>query len=248
MNRYFKVFIALAFLLGGCFKVDIKPAFDIKSLNLPEGLVYYYTLDNHLYDSSPNRNNASSKSGTVEYVTDRNGKTNSALSLNGANVEAPRDPAGSTKGQGFSVSFYVNLDGAKQGSLQQLFMARGDQNFLVQPSPDKLRFILKYYSESQVEEGISYDLTGYYLDKWINVILTFDKEVVNLYIDKKKTYTFKQVFATPMGQPSLSWGVFGTAVYYIGTAENPQYPFYGKIDEIMGFNRTLTDQEVASLP
>lgn len=249
INIKLSLLLVLGFHLNSCFNYEVKPPFNIENLDLPEGLVYYYTLDNHYYDSSPNKNDSEqNKIGKRTFVADRNGNENSAVKLEGSSIESPgnNNLIGNVKNQGFTVSFLVNLDHGHEGIEQQLFMTIGTQNFVVKPYVDKLTFVLKYYPENLVQEDVSYDLEGNYISKWVKIALTYDKNTVNLFINGEKKHTFTQ--KGNYSNPSLFLGIFGTAIYTIGSTQEARYSFYGMFDEIMGFNRPLTDQEVRALP
>ena len=77
-------------------------------------------------------------------------------------------------------------------------------------------------------------------DKWIYVVVTYDGTTADIYVDG-----FKQTGSWTQG--NVQNLVSNSVPLYIGTQNSGSHLFKGAIDEVMIFDRALTDNEVQVL-
>lgn len=214
------------------------------------GLIAYYPFNGNAVDESDNSYNGNVVGPTLS--TDRNSKANSAYSFDGSNDYIDLGPK---VGDGIrSISLWFRLDRNIDATLDRnvaLVTREGDYNNYSEfslaffPSglggtgtPGKLRF---FYS---VNKNNYYDVqsnsTSWQKDRWYHIVtIIHPTEGMKMYVDNiKQTDTEQYYNATENCQLSTyigSWGIL------------PNRFFIGKIDDVVFYNRALTDSEINDL-
>jgi len=215
-----------------------------KDSSLPAGCVAYYSFNDGTAHDSIN-----GYTGTIENAITLKGKSGDGFNFNGANayISLPRMVSND-----FSISFWVNTDQFVEphstgGSLGQWYRGQGLVDADVcYPKRD---FGVDLYG-SEVSFGTGPDDQSIFTinsvndNTWHHVVATRNSKTggIELFMDGKKEAT-----ATTKNMGSLTDSmniIIGNSPCHI--QENSNW-FNGNIDEIMIFNRVLSQNEVARL-
>ena len=211
------------------------------------GMIAYYPFNNNAIDESTNTYDGNVVGPTI--TEDRKGKTNSAYSFDGNNDYIDLGPK---VGDGIrSISLWFRLDRNIDSSTinaNTLVAREGDPNnvsefiwgFIPSGWPGtegKLRFI--YFKNSSDYYYIQSNSASWQKDIWHHVVMIIHPaEGMKMYIDKVKqadTNTFNEATAN---------NVINT---FIGSNSTYNRFFSGKIDDVIFYNRALTEAEVNEL-
>jgi hypothetical protein len=227
-------------------KVAIKDLSEIPS----NGMIAYYPFNNNATDESTNTYDGNVVGPTI--TEDRKEKTNSAYSFDGNNDYIDLGPM---VGDGIrSISLWFRLDRTIDTSLNRniaLISREGDYNNYFEfslaffPSglggtgtPGKLRFL--YSINKDIYFDVQSNNTSWQKDRWYHIVaIIHPTEGMKMYVDNvKQTDTEGYYNATENCQLNTyigSWGVL------------PNRYFTGKIDDVIFYNRALTESEVNEL-
>lgn len=223
----------------------------VSKMTIPSnGMIAYYPFNNNSIDESTNTYDGNVVGPTI--TEDRKGKTNSAYSFDGTNDYIDLGPK---VGDGIrSISLWFRLDRNIDASLDRnvaLVTREGDYNNYSEfslaffPSglggtgtPGKLRFFYSVNKENYYD--IQSNSSTWQKDRWYHVVaIIHPSEGMKMYVDNiKQTDTEHYYNATESCQLNTyigSWGVL------------PNRYFTGKIDEVIFYNRALTESEVNEL-
>jgi hypothetical protein len=206
--------------------------------NLQTGLVGYWPFCGNANDDSGNGNNGTVNGATL--TTDRFGSANSAYSFDGVNdgvqVAIPSIPVGSTS-RSLSTWIYTSLSGNNFNySHPSLSTVAAYGNSAGGPVifPQLISNLTgNLYLETGSSQNQIYSTQPVNNAQWHNLITTYNGSVVKMYVDGILNATSNSV--------SLA-----TAFSYLGIGVCPwaTIHFEGKIDDVMLFNRALTDTEI----
>ena len=242
------------------------------SLSAPEtGMVVYYPFDGNINDYGPNGVELSVY-GNPKPTNDRFGNLNSAFYFDGERDFMLGDASiFPTDNQSFSVSLWFKSDdiGRNNGFARQLF-GYGGPSFNLSFDNPALPSSNSFEVSGQYAQGSSYRFRTKYAydrnsinDKWHNVIITYTSSeasdststdslsssgMMNIYFDGERVLsnelgevnnkTFDKVF-TIGANPNQN----GDYVYIY-----PSYKWFkGSIDDLIMYNRVLTQDEIKSL-
>ena len=226
-------------------KVAIKNLAEVPT----NGMIAYYPFNNNAIDESTNTYDGNVVGSTI--TEDRKGKANSAYSFDGNNDYIDLGP---NVGNGIrSISLWFRLDRNIDGSTinaNTLVAREGDPNNISEfvwgfiPSASgwpgtegKLRFI--YFKNSSGYYYIQSNSASWQKDIWHHaVVIIHPAEGMKMYIDNVKqadTNAFNEAAAN---------NVINT---FIGSNSTYNRFFSGKIDDVIFYNRALTEAEVNEL-
>ena len=207
---------------------------------LSKGLIGYWVMNEGsgtiIRDVSGNGN-----TGTITSAPWVAGKFGSALSFNGSptKVSTPLTYSGNeiTYACWFNAT---NLKGSNRDCIVGTgWLTRVGHVFLVQRSTSEG---LIYFGIGRADSSgaSSYSIPGFAVGRWYFIVTTVNvntSPVCTLYLDGKKVHSSK----SPVGETISCTHTIG-----IGYGYDLSY-FSGLIDNVMIYNRALTDQEIASL-
>lgn len=236
-------------------KRDTIRIIDSVCYDLKDGLVAWYKFTGgSLKDSSGKNNDIIFNNATA--TTDRFGKANNAFLFNGNGSYMKVNNSSSLNPNKISLMAIVKFNDFYRGSCHanQIFkkgfrdqvdgiyglraVTAGQDCAAVTDTSKEV--MVGYYGNNQFAQIGASDNSGFVkINKWINVIFTYDGGQAKLYVDGqlKETRTGTVPF-TP-----------NTDGLFIGRAENPQFPFWfnGIIDEIRIYNKALREADIKQL-
>ena len=221
-------------------------SFSFSQVKLDSGLVAYYPFNGNANDSSGNGNNPLFNNATL--TSDYLGNPNSAYHFNGSNtyMRIPNSPSLNMQNQ-MSIALRVKPLGFYTGPCyNNMMLMKGDQDYL--PGNYFLRFsdIITGCDTSATTTdeqfygfGVVATTPIVQLNKWYNIVWTFNGTTAKIYVDCNLINTYDSAFSS------------FTSIYdlFIGRLNNGQYPYWlnGDLDDIRIYNRALTDQEIAAI-
>ncbi len=204
-------------------------AFEVRLLSsqIPVGLVAYYDFNGDNNDVSGFSNNADN--GTTAYVSNRDGQFPGALSFNGSQgllVDSmeilPRANQPRTMCSWINVTNYSSLRTiASYGNV----------------SASNLTHLLVEASYANFA-GFASDVIGFHynvLNRWVHLCGSYDGATIRIYIH-----------GALHGSNSASWNTT-IGNFRIGRRVDGTLPFVGSLDDLMIWNRALSDDEIKSL-
>ncbi|MBR5726928.1 MAG: LamG domain-containing protein, partial [Muribaculaceae bacterium] len=229
---------------------------EVEEINLPiptAGLIAYYPFNGNANDESGNGNHGSLQGDVPQLTTDRFGNENSAYLFGGYYnqgwVYVPN--SGSLQlDNAMSMSFWINLSGYdgmdgwgnySNNAAQAIICKEGDRNgfntCLNQHTDGRLNV------HSWNNNG-SYDINTYQdytLGEWLHCVVTIENNLSRIYING--------VLQQDSINNQVNFSNANNCNMYIGImhAGGMWYPFNGKIDDVILYNRALTQQEVQLL-
>jgi hypothetical protein len=242
----------------------VTPAPPTPAATLKNGLVAYYPFNGNANDASGNSNNGKVNGATL--TSDRNGLANASYNFNvknwsfgsgGDNIYIPNNP--SFNFSEFTISTWVKRtsDGSTIGGLSDLTIISRYEYGYSKPNGETWNLCIEHGTRptgalvyGQVIEQfpspapyfISKSNQTVPLNKWSNIIMTYSKKTINLYINN-------QLVGTVLN-PNITINTVGTSGISIGrvNAANGQWgPFDGSIDDVGIWNRALTAEEIKFL-
>jgi len=220
---------------------------------ITEGLVGYYPFNGDTRDYSGNDNHATGTG--LAYATDRFDHPAGALRFNGTDdyLVIP-DFAKLINGQEATLLFWCRVDTPTKGQANPAILAMVDSVntcFLIHSEMGRLRYALGNYPKlGGASVNTSVDREGY---KW--VAFSFVYKCITLYDCSPETYTESSVHNTAYsfgfdaqrkGQ-SLWLGKSPINTFVSGIFDNFFTSFRGEIDDLIIYNRVLTEQEIRQL-
>jgi len=228
------------------------------------GLKGYWKLDGNVSDYSGNNNNGSLQGGAV-YCEDRFGVANSAVKFGGyynsSVIFIPNSPSLSLDNE-LTIACWFKLDdpngmdgyGNYSSTCGQTFIAKdGDRSgflliYSINPSEQNPTFNIYNNTTCNLTPTFHYDDVQSCINtEWIHVAVVVDRISIMMYINgmqkHRETY-HSQITLTRANDNHLTFGRFG---YNCGSSLTNWYPFNGKLDDIVYYNRALTQTEINAL-
>jgi hypothetical protein len=238
---------------GSSLTLNIDPALPIgKSCNknnlplsLQNGLLAYYPFCSNANDASGNGNNGQVFGATL--VADRFGIPNNAYYFNGIDnrIDIPYSTALSTSN--FSVAAWIKSDGTR--SIQQFIygQATGRPVLLVnRNSPNFPRSAGVQWTSVDSYPGCN-STSVVDDDKWHFIVGTYSQGLFKIYVDGVLENTATTNLAeVPCNVNFNIGGIFTPPACRVTVALSFQY-FKGTIDDVLHYNRELTNSEIQKL-
>ena len=206
----------------------------VKSYNyyepvMPSGLINYWDFNNNYLDSKTGYE-LNSVLGLVGYVSDRNGRSSSAIYLNGgwATIPSAGCPAASSIK---STAVWVYITAFQSCCCSNIFTLSQFQWYFC---PD-----LQQRGQVTIDTGITTYSTGYVLsaNRWnhLGTVINSGQTSVTFYVNEA-------VDSTRSITPFSSSG----STCYLAYPES-SYAFYGYMDDLMIFSTSLSDSQMLSV-
>jgi len=213
---------------------------------LPDGLIAYYTFSGNADDISGTENDLTVYGATL--TSDRFGNANSAYYFDGVddymqNVAPNELPTGN---EARSVSAWIYSEGATFDNYFQTILNWGT----IGVSNAYFGFERGGATDSQYDNKLSvidwkdnyFGISDIIFKQWYHVVLTFDGNTLNLYIDGQNDGFSQKEYGTINSESGL---MIGDAPYHPYDAWHNN--FYGLLDDIRIYNRALSAEEVAQI-
>jgi hypothetical protein len=208
-----------------------------------DNIVAYYAFSGDANDGTRNAKNATISGATL--TADRLGKANSAYSFDGSSslIYLPTNllPASSTD---LCLSFWFKSYGIGNFSGQVLVDLRGQYNFAVSYFPNNptyQRAVVLYVASSLASIDCNTPNNFIQDNIWYHVVANYGNNTMQLYINGNLVNSKTQ------SAPSAVSGYYNTlGKDYHGEWDNRAW-FYGALDEIVIYKRSLTLTEIGAL-
>ena len=247
--RVFKLIcVAMAFLLFSCGKDETKDGTANSNVHLSEGLLAYYPFNGNVNDESGKGNNGTIINGAL-IVADKNGKPQSALSVNGSN--------GVMVSNGSKLipqdSLTIGLDVMVRQTGRQVYISTinyetgygfgymvsssnpGDPRSLFATAKAGIACNNFYTEQSSSAFGPTFEK-----ESWYTVVATFQNGVEKIYVNGN--------LGGQANALSSKINVCPNANFLIGTWwKNDPAGLNGKIDNVRVYNRVLNNDEIQAL-
>ncbi len=233
---------------------ELVANFEEVPITIPlEGLIAYYPFNGNANDESGNGNHGTLQGNAPQLTTDRYGNGNSAYLFAGYyNSGYIRIPNSSSLqiDNAFSMSFWMNLSGYDgmdgwgnytNNGYFAVICKEGDRNgfntCLGQSADGRINL------HSWNNNG-SYDINtvqDYTLGEWMHCVVTIENNLSRIYINGvlQQENVMNQVNFSNANNCDLYLGIMHAGGMW--------YPFNGKLDDIILYNRALTSLEVNQL-
>lgn len=211
---------------------DLKISFKSVSPIPLEGLVAYYPFNGNANDESGNGNNGTPYGGAT-LVTDRNGHPNEAYSFDGTsgyietNLDVQPIAMPTTTWSAWVYPRSTNI------SKRQHFLSGDDGNY------DRDFGIESNTTQFMVYTGSVWKPAVVAVNQWSHVVIIYTPTKVYFYLNGVK-YTYS---GSPSGQASTKKLRFGAS----GTGTPATEYVNAMIDDVLIYNRALTDAEIQAL-
>lgn len=231
----FGIFLSIGMLITSCNK-DEKDDTDIDDvqLNIPkEGLMAYFPFDGDAKDKS-GKNVATLVSGAT-LTTDRNGKANAAYNFNGSSYISILNPAQFNNMTQFTIAAWVcpSALGVKQYILSKADPGRDFALRLTDQDKVNWHFQPLGMPMQQVSSEGGLVMSG----QWVHCMAMWTGTSMRIYVDG---FLEDEVMVSGA---SIPWTGDEMQIGAIAGGEK----FNGKIDEVLIYNRLLSDLEIAML-
>jgi len=246
------ILLCIAFL-ASC-KKDCSDPQPVKTSNiqLTKGLVAYYPFNGNTNDESGNNNNGTLINGS-SLTYDENGKTLSALNVNGYNQKMLTQNNGKIYfDTSMTISFHVMPRAINRASIICMtddvtakgtsFVIgpafSGNSNFIYSLSNNEVTcdVVQTNTQVSNIDAGITLQP-----ESWYHIICSYRNGVMKLYINGILISTSNSKDITMHTCPNSELLIGG---WWSG---DPAASFNGKIDEVRLYNRELNSDEIAKL-
>lgn len=219
----------------------------LKKIIPTSGLVAYFPFNGNANDESMNNHN-SSVSGAVLCV-DRNNRTNAAYQFDGVNDKITVNYSAGLQIRTISLWFYLNVDINGDNNYPLTLFARegnynNEQEFSASFIPSawgttgKLRFF--YSIDKNNYYSVLSNSTHWVKDKWYHaVFMIHPTQGMLMYIDNVRQNSVGNYYS-PTGYSNLS-------LYFGSWGTEPGRYFNGRIDDVVIYNRALSDSEINEL-
>lgn len=232
-ERYNKVEAVVA-VTDGEFTINVNVELNLTDIAGPDGgLIAYFPFNGNSNDGSGNGNNGTASTMGLNVVANRFGKTNSAYEFDGGYITIPSFGTSNTN---FTISAWVYHD-------SNLGTVLGDRTILAKAGSGR-EYVMKL--QNQYANAHFYTNTYFHTtsdvtmpsDAWFNYILKVEGTTWKLYKDGVLIKTVSHTSSNPWGTNNVVIG----ALTGTGTES-----FNGKIDDILFYNRALTDIEIQGI-
>lgn len=232
-ERYNKVEAVVA-VTDGEFTINVNVELNLTDIAGPDGgLIAYFPFNGNSNDGSGNGNNGTASTTGLNVVANRFGKTNSAYEFDGGYITIPSFGTSNTN---FTISAWVYQD-------SNLGTVLGDRTILAKAGSGR-EYVMKL--QNQYANAHFYTNTYFHTtsditmptDAWFNYILKVEGTTWKLYKDGVLIKTVSHASSNPWGTNNVVIG----ALTGTGTES-----FNGKIDDILFYNRALTDIEIQGI-
>lgn len=226
------------------------------SSNLPAGLKAYYPFD-YLEDGFTPEETGLAAGGKIENgVVSRQGRYSGGLDFSGENYLEFQPVNGFSFKGPFSISFwFYSVENGARGTILSPKNPRPGHRSAMEltASDDGIRFSLNQHTDpDQKAEGI-YVKTSHVLpgNKWAHFTITYDGSNsatgVGIFMNGQPLELDILRDNLKSNQAGANAFVVGRQVLKEGFRSNPQGLFRARMDELMLFNRVLSDSEAASV-
>jgi hypothetical protein len=218
-------------------------------VNLSNGLVGYYPLDNNRLDYSGNANNGTAAGGTG-FTTDRLGNLNSAASFGGTGnpgkITIPHTSS-LVFTSGATFAFWARVNSAigtfgngsvGSGGSQCLFAKAGDAGGGFWQLSSFASNTLNNQIGNNASPTLSGALSPYALNEWFHYVVTMDANGHNIYVNG----VLQSSNSDPANLAALT-----NRNLVLGRFNSNWYPLNGAIDEFRVYNRVITNDEIQAL-
>ncbi|EZH75857.1 hypothetical protein ATO12_03445 [Aquimarina atlantica] len=215
------------------------------------GLIAEYRLDGNVQDATTHGNHGSEE-GTLTSITDRHGITNGAYQFgmggfNGGHFTIPNILTGSNLS--FTVSMWVNRSGTSFGTLlgKNNSTTTPLYNLSIKGGVFGQNTLEAKYQESISSSAVSTNTNtnGGVINKdiWTHVALTVENgSVIKIYINGQ------HIEESSSNTSSINPNTPNYEIIAIGSMDKGNGErFFGAMDDILFFNKVLTDSEIAAL-
>lgn len=232
-ERYDKVEAVVA-VTDGEFTTNVSVELNIADVAGPDGgLLAYFPFNGNGNDGSGNGNNATASSTGLTVVTNRFGKANSAYEFDGGRFTIP---SFGTNNANFTISAWVYHD-SNLGTLL------GDRTIVAKAGSGR-EYVMKL--QNQYANAHFYTNTYFHTtsdvtmpsNTWFNYVLKVEGTTWKLYKDGVLAKSVTHASSNPWGNNNIVIG----ALTGTGTES-----FNGKIDDVLFYNRALTDNEIQGI-
>lgn len=202
----------------------------MKSPRFKKGLVGYWPFSGNVNDASGNKNNGIIHG--VAPVEDRYGTINEAYRFNGSSyIEVPDAPSLRDIKGAVTMAAWINPQ-KKYGDWITV-MQKGDRK--------KLQYSIAVSSQRLVfaDGGLNFAVMAKIeMNKWQHIALTYDGSNVSLYLDGSITgsWTHKKELLQNTNSLFVGYDPLGGEEYFIGD-----------MDDVILYNRALTEKEIQDL-
>lgn len=225
-------------------------AFNLSAqVNLSNGLVAYYPLDNNRLDYSGNANNGTAAGGTG-FTTDRLGNPNSAASFGGTANPGKitiLPSASLTFSTGVTFAFWARVNSAV-GTLGNGNTATGGFHSLFAKAGDagggfwQLASFSSNILENRIGNNASPNLMGaispYTLGEWFHYVVTMDASGHSIYVNG---------VLQSSNTDAANLAAMTTRNLVLGRFNSNWYPLNGSVDEFRVYNRVINNDEIQAL-
>ncbi|MDA9774376.1 T9SS type A sorting domain-containing protein, partial [Saprospiraceae bacterium] len=197
-----------------------------------EGLIGFYQLDGNTMDESGLEHNGT-KVGLLSSTEGRNGEENGALLFNGGYIDLG-NPSAFQMTESISISAWINpseINGWQAIASKWSGFDLDGYYLGINPEGNVVRWNLDI--PNPVESG------AVEINKWTHIVATHDGELTKLYVNG--VLVEEMAYNKPI--------VNNDANVYIGSQFNfpDESTFRGAMDEILFYNRALSDSEVLEI-
>ncbi len=203
------------------------------------GIVGYYPFNGNANDISGNNNNGVTANTTL--TIDRFGNANSALNFNGTNsyLRIANNPIKIDFSNSFTLSMWVKVDSTNSGQRQNILSIRHDAN-----ANDLGSWDFGFINDTIYT---SYSSKAKFTTKrkfWEHIIFTYDKTTKKITSYNNAIITGQDVITnTPSNSSPIQIG----AQMMVNNPSQLYRYFKGSIDDILVYNRVLTNEEIKSI-
>jgi len=240
-----------------------------------DGLVAYYPFNGNANDASGNGNNGILCGNNVpELTTDRFGNPNSAYEFGGYyNFNYIKVPNSETLkfDKQFTISFWIlqselgGMDGyGDYSTINPTFtvISKAGDGIATYPGlyintskgSDGMGLSISTNNNnvnSNSNHNFSYSASDYQLGEWLHVVLVIDDTRKVMYVNGKEVAQDalnRSADFSSMNNQDLYFGIMASSDMTLGGyGSGAWYPFYGKIDDIIIYNKALSDSEIKKL-
>lgn len=206
--------------------------------SLGVGLIAHYRFNGNAHDSSVTGNNGVASSSGVTYVVDRLSHTGKAVHFDGVAGRIAVSGFGQPlNGSPFSISFWVRTPAPDASSDNYII----SDNFAIFDSSASVAIMLDI---SDSVYWLSSGITGVTGDSWKHVVITYDGNDVNIYVNGSATPAATAHHPGSVGADPGDFHSAGNLIF--GNNGQTQY-WEGSIDDFRVYNRVLSTTDIADL-
>jgi hypothetical protein len=234
----------------------LQPTFQTKTISLRQGLVASYSFDDGSVNDKSGNGNHGLKRGGLTSVPDRFGRTSHAMSFNGVTgfIEIPH-------GNQFNfvndmcISFWIKAScDCKVSDWMNIFDKSSESilgyltgGWRIQQM-NVINKIAFAFVKTSTQYGSSQSLrVGIYSAFWLHIVVVKSGTTISYYVNGE--FYDSEIASVPriMSNGNSPLIIGGLNREQTSPVTSVSYPFYGSLDDIFIYNRTLTTNEITSL-